>query len=116
MKFSNLLNESSVSNAYTTIINKVKGDISSVSKSLAINDDDMYENPKTAKEFWNSFFSDMENLRNVIAGYQKVLIEIDDDDDIYNKCDLGSLLTKFRELHILIGKKLDIADNIKVLK
>ena len=111
-----MLNESSVSSAYASITSKIKADISNVSKALKIDEDDMYENPKAAKEFWVSFFEDMENLRNVVAGYQKVLIEIEDGDDIYNKCDLGALLMKFKELFSLIGKKLDIADNIKSIK
>lgn len=51
MKFEKMLNESSVSSAYASITSKIKADISNVSKALKIDEDDMYENPKAAKEF-----------------------------------------------------------------
>lgn len=114
MKFEKMLNESSASSAYTTIISKLKADISNVSKALKIDEDDMYENPKAAKEFWVSFFEDMENIQKLLYGYYNVLGEIDNSDDIYNKCDLGQIEKKFIELSRLLSKKIDTYSSIKL--
>nr|DAU90671.1 MAG TPA: hypothetical protein [Caudoviricetes sp.] len=116
MKFEKMLNESSVSSAYASITSKIKADISNVSKALKIDEDDMYENPKAAKEFWVSFFEDMENLQKLLYGYYNVLGEIDNSDDIYNKCDLEQIEKKFIELSRLLSKKIDAANSNKVLK
>lgn len=115
MKISNLINESSISNAYTIIINKLKSDISNVSKALKYDDDDLYDNPEAAKEFWVNFYDEMALLKNVISNYSKILREIDSGDSVYNEQELGQLENKFKELTVILGKKLNYADSVKKL-
>lgn len=56
----------------------------------------------------------MENIQKLLYGYYNVLGEIDNSDDIYNKCDLGQIEKKFIELSRLLSKKIDTYSSIKL--
>lgn len=78
-----------------------------VSSILKYNEDDMYENPKEAEQFWLNFYEEMDMLKDVLNGYFQLLGEIPTNDEIFNDHELGKLETKIRELSMLISKNKD---------
>lgn len=78
-----------------------------VSSILKYDEDDMYENPKEAEQFWLNFYEEMDMLKDVLNGYFQLLGEIPTNDEIFNDHELGKLETKIRELSMLISKNKD---------
>ena len=74
---------------------------------LKYDEDDMYENPKEAEQFWLNFYEEMDMLKDVLNGYFQLLGEIPTNDEIFNDHELGKLETKIRELSMLISKNKD---------
>ena len=107
MKFRDFMDESSLSSSYSKISSKIKNDAKKVSSILKYDEDDMYENPKAAQEFWLNFYEEMDMLKDVLNGYFQLLGEIPTNDEIFNDNELGKLETKIRELSMLISKNKD---------
>ena len=55
MKFRDCIEESDLSSSYNKIIKKVNADVKNVSSILKYDEDDMYENPNSARTFWKVF-------------------------------------------------------------
>lgn len=113
MKFRDFMDESSLSSSYSKISSKIKNDAKKVSSILKYDEDDMYENPKAAQEFWMNFYEEMDMLKDVLNGYFQLLGEIPSNDEIFNDHELGKLETKIRELSQLISKKSEYKNYIK---
>lgn len=107
MKFRDCIEESDLSSSYNKIIKKVNADVKNVSSILKYDEDDMYENPKEAEQFWLNFYEEMDMLKDVLNGYFQLLGEIPSNDEIFNDHELGKLETKIRELSMLISKNKD---------
>jgi hypothetical protein len=107
MKFRDFMDESSLSSSYSKISSKIKNDAKKVSSILKYDEDDMYENPKEAEQFWLNFYEEMDMLKDVLNGYFQLLGEIPTNDEIFNDHELGKLETKIRELSMLISKNKD---------
>lgn len=107
MKFRDFMDESSLSSSYSKITSKIKNDAKKVSSILKYDEDDMYENPKEAEQFWLNFYEEMDMLKDVLNGYFQLLGEIPTNDEIFNDHELGKLETKIRELSMLISKNKD---------
>lgn len=107
MKFRDFMDESSLSSSYYKISSKIKNDAKKVSSILKYDEDDMYENPKEAEQFWLNFYEEMDMLKDVLNGYFQLLGEIPTNDEIFNDHELGKLETKIRELSMLISKNKD---------
>ena len=107
MKFRYFMDESSLSSSYSKISSKIKNDAKKVSSILKYDEDDMYENPKEAEQFWLNFYEEMDMLKDVLNGYFQLLGEIPTNDEIFNDHELGKLETKIRELSMLISKNKD---------
>lgn len=107
MKFRDFMDESSLSSSYSKISSKIKNDAKKVSSILKYDEDDMYENPKEAEQFWLNFYEEMDMLKDVLNGYFQLLGEIPSNDEIFNDHELGKLETKIRELSMLISKNKD---------
>ena len=101
------MDESSLSSSYSKISSKIKNDAKKVSSILKYDEDDMYENPKEAEQFWLNFYEEMDMLKDVLNGYFQLLGEIPSNDEIFNDHELGKLETKIRELSMLISKNKD---------
>lgn len=101
------MDESSLSSSYSKISSKIKNDAKKVSSILKYDEDDMYENPKEAEQFWLNFYEEMDMLKDVLNGYFQLLGEIPTNDEIFNDHELGKLETKIRELSMLISKNKD---------
>ena len=114
MKFRDFMDESSLSSSYSKISSKIKNDAKKVSSILKYDEDDMYENPKEAEQFWLNFYDEMNLLKGVLNGYFQLLGEIPGHDEIFNNQDLGQIETKLRELSVLISKKMNSKDDIKI--
>lgn len=114
MKFRDCIEESDLSSSYNKIIKKVNADVKNVSSILKYDEEDMYENPNSARTFWRSFYDEMNLLKGVLNGYFQLLGEIPGHDEIFNNQDLGQIETKLRELSVLISKKLNSKDDIKI--
>lgn len=56
----------------------------------------------------------MNLLKGVLNGYFQLLGEIPGHDEIFNNQDLGQIETKLRELSVLISKKMNSKDDIKI--
>ena len=114
MKFRDFMDESSLSSSYSKISSKIKNDAKKISSILKYDEDDMYENPKEAEQFWLNFYEEMDMLKDVLNGYFQLLGEIPPHDEIFNDHDLGKLETKLRELSVLISKNKDNKYQIKI--
>nr|DAJ52511.1 MAG TPA: hypothetical protein [Caudoviricetes sp.] len=114
MKFRDFMDESSLSSSYSKISSKIKNDAKKVSSILKYDEDDMYENPKEAEQFWLNFYEEMDMLKDVLNGYFQLLGEIPSNDEIFNDHELGKLETKIRELSMLISKNKDNKYQIKI--
>ena len=114
MKFRDFMDESSLSSSYSKISSKIKNDAKKVSPILKYDEDDMYENPKEAEQFWLNFYEEMDMLKDVLNGYFQLLGEIPTNDEIFNDHELGKLETKIRELSMLISKNKDNKYQIKI--
>lgn len=114
MKFRDFMDESSLSSSYSKISSKIKNDAKKVSSILKYDEDDMYENPKEAEQFWLNFYEEMDMLKDVLNGYFQLLGEIPTNDEIFNDHELGKLETKIRELSVLISKNKDNKYQIKI--